>query len=150
MANGHGGHRTPRHPAAVSGPGSLSARTDGGPSDMVAPGGAYGSRQETEQIQHSAPMVDQSSAAGPAPSAADLIPFGAPSQSPDEPITAGAALGAGIGPDAAGIQQDTQATLQQLAPMLRSLEVIANLPGSNPETRAYVRTLKAKLSGFGQ
>lgn len=82
----------------------------------------------------------------PAPSA-NLIPFGAPSQNPGEPVTAGAALGAGIGPEAAGIANDESATLEQLAPLVRSLEMAANLPNATPETRTFVRALKAKLAG---
>jgi len=144
MANGHGGERTPANPAPVSGPGALSARTDGGPTQgmMVAPGGAYGERQEMEAIQSGADMQG----GGGGTSAPTPLPLGAPSANPDEPITAGVPVGAGIGPEAAGIMDDRQKTDEQLRPMLHSLEVIANLPGSNAETRAYVRLLKARLS----
>jgi hypothetical protein len=119
---------------------------------MIAPGGAYGSRQQMEQIQHGAPMVNQQpQASGPTPpSASDLIPFGAPTQSPDEPVTAGAPEGPGIGPVAAGIASDKAGTDAQLAGLLGSLEMIANLADSTPETRTYVRALKARLSGMGQ
>lgn len=78
---------------------------------------------------------------------ADLIPFGAPTQSPGEPVTAGAELGAGMGPQAAGIASDESATLEQLAPMMKSLEAAANLPNATPETRTFVRALKARLAG---
>lgn len=149
MANGHGGKRTPAKPAAVSGPGALSRRTDGGPTSqppMVANGGEYGSRQEMEGIQSGAPLQGGGATpAGPAPS--EMIPFGAPSQNPAEPVTSGAALGPGIGPQAAGISTDSDATLDQLAPLVRSLEATANLPTATKEMRAYVRALKAKLAG---
>lgn len=82
-------------------------------------------------------------ASTPAPSA---IPFDAPSQNPGEPVTAGAAMGPGVGPEAAGIKSDEAATAEQMRPLLRSLELIANLPGSNPQTRSYVRKLRARLS----
>ena len=36
MAEQHGGKRTPRNPAPVSGPGRLSRRTDGGPAQVNA------------------------------------------------------------------------------------------------------------------
>lgn len=138
MAEQHGGYRKPSSPAPVSGPGALSQRTDGGATQagMVAPGGEYGSRQEMEAIQSGAAM-----AARPA-----LPGLGDPSARPDEPITAGAALGPGAGPLAAGILDDQQATNQQIAPLLESLERVANLPGSTAETRAFVRNLKARLS----
>lgn len=145
---GRGGYRKPSRPAAVSGPGSLSARTDGGPANptqgaMVAPGGEYGSRKEMEAIQGSAPMQGGGGGTTPPPSP---VPLDAPSQFPDQPGTAGAALGAGIGPEAAGIFSDAQGDLAALKPMLRSLEVMANLPGSNPTTRSFVRMLKAQMT----
>lgn len=141
----HGGYRKPAHPAPVSGPGALSARTDGGPTGqppMVADGGQYGDRKAMESIQSGAPLA----AAPQGPSAADMIPFNAPTQSPGEPVTTGAALGPGIGPQAAGIQSDSQATLDQLAPLVNSLEMLSNLPSATPQTRAFVRALKARMA----
>lgn len=144
--NGHGGYRKPSRPAAVSGPGSLSARTDGGPTQapMVASGGPYGSRQEQLAIQGGAPL--QGGGGGVATPSPTPVPLDAPSQSPGEPITAGADAGPGIGSAAAGIKGDLDVSDEQLRPLLRSLEVIANLPGSNAETRSFVRLLKARLS----
>lgn len=152
MAGQHGGKRTPANPAPVSGPGALSKRTDGGPTSqppMVANGGPYGSRQEMEAIQAGAALQGGGggNTAPAGPTAADMIPFGAPTQNPGEPITAGAELGPGIGPQAAGITSDSDATLAQLKPLVRSLEMMANLPSATAETRAYVRALKARLAG---
>lgn len=62
---------TPRRPAAVSGPGALSQRTDGGPGSdtqpiRVAAGGPFGQRQELEEAQRQSPLPDrQAPAAGP-------------------------------------------------------------------------------------
>lgn len=55
---------TPAQPAAVSGPGALSQRTDGGPGSdtqpiRVAAGGPFGSRQELEEAQRAAPLPDR-------------------------------------------------------------------------------------------
>ena len=108
---------------------------------MVASGGAYGDRKEMLDIQGGAPMAG--GGATPPPSA---IPFDAPTSNPGEPVTAGAALGPGIGPEAAGIKDDEQAALDQLRPLLKSLEFIADLPGSNQQTRTFVRNLRARLS----
>lgn len=69
-----------------------------------------------------------------------------PTANPMEPVTAGADAGAGIGMQAAGIQSDKQVTDEQLRVVLRSMELLANQPGSNPETRTFVRNLKARLS----
>lgn len=146
MANGHGGSRTPANPAPVSGPGALSQRTDGGATSqptMVAPGGEYGSRQEMESIQAGADMAQAPATPRP-PGLLD------PTAYPEEPITAGAAMGPGMGPQAAGIKSDYDITNDKLRPIVHSLEIIANLPQSNPETRAYVRALKARLADGAQ
>lgn len=147
MANGHGGERTPRNPAAVSGPGAMSQRTDGGPAtqgQMIAPGNGYGERAQMEQIQGGAPMQGGGGGdtAPPPPT-----PLGAPSARPDEPVTAGAEVGPGLSAEQAGILSDDAATMEQLKPLLRSLELVANLPGSTPQFRSFVRKAKAKASG---
>ena len=139
-----GGNHPPSHPAPVSGPGALSARTDGGPTTqppMVADGGPYGSRKDQLDIQQGAALQ------GGGDPTANLIPLDAPTQNPGEPVTAGAAAGPGIGPQAAGIQSDQQGTNDALRPMLRSLGVVADLPGSTPEMRSFYRNLVARLSG---
>lgn len=146
MANGHGGPRTPSDPAPVSGPGAMSQRTDspavGGQPQMVASGGAYGDRTEMEQIQGGAAMAQAQGTPVP-PRPAGLAD---PTAYPEEPITAGAAMGPGMGPQAAGIKSDYDITNDKLRPLVHSLEIMANLPQSNPETRAYVRALKARLA----
>lgn len=121
MPGGRGGRRTPSSPAAVSGPGALSQRTDGGPAAAqpvrVASGGGYGDRQTLEGLQAAAPMR----AGGPSvpapgggpqavPFAGAPDPFG-PSQRPWQPATAGAGLGPGGGPQP---QADARALLAQL------------------------------------
>lgn len=144
MANGHGGKRTPRDPAPVSGPGALSARTDGGPGQpvRVAPGGEYGSRQEMEAIQGGAVMAD----GGQQQPAPRPTPLGAPTARPEEPITAGVDVGPGMDSVAAGIQTPYEITNEKLRPILHSLETMANLSSSNPEFRTFVRNMKARLS----
>lgn len=109
MANGHGGMRTPANPAPVSGPGALSKRTDGQPA-RYASGMPYGDGQDFYDTQTAAPMAAtdnvaagrrQARAAGPAPApAAVATPLFSPTQRPEEPVTAGAAYGAGPGPAA--------------------------------------------------
>ena len=69
---------TPEKPAAVSGPGALSQRTDGGPGSdtqpiRVAAGGPFGSRQELEDAQRAAPLPDRQGS-GVAPGAGAAVP----------------------------------------------------------------------------
>lgn len=91
----HGGYRRPNNPAPVSGPGAMSKRTDGGPTQpMMEVGGfEYGGRQDFEDIQGGAPMA----ASDPLPTPTALF---APTERPTEPITAGAPFGPGPGPAA--------------------------------------------------
>lgn len=62
----------------------------------IPSGGAYGDRQRLEQLQRSAPMAaaDPVPQMRPAPQAALVDPF-APTQRPEEPITAGIPHGPG-------------------------------------------------------
>lgn len=95
IANGHGGLRRPANPAMVSGPGALSARTDGGPGQPVPEGPSglpYGEGATLKATMQGAPMADTSDRRP------QIIPLDADSQFPDEPITAGAPFGPGPGP----------------------------------------------------
>lgn len=112
MAEQHGGMRRPTNPAPVSGPGQLSQRTDGGPQQVQADvsGMPYGENQELEQMQSAAPMSAsptarsprarqrQAGKAGKAAGGMGASPLMAPTQRPDEPVTAGAPVGPGPGP----------------------------------------------------
>lgn len=49
-----------------------------------------------------------------------------------------------MGMQAAGIANDSELDMAAVRPLIHSLEYIANLPGSNPATRAFVRSLKAQ------
>lgn len=95
MAGTWGGYRKPTNPAPVSGPGRLSKRTDGGPSQPVMETGGfeYGGRQDFADIQGGAPMA----ASEPLPAATPLF---TPTQRPGEPVTSGVSIGPGPGPAA--------------------------------------------------
>lgn len=145
MAESHGGYRRPQNPAPVSGPGKLSQRTDGRPGDRQAmrdlPNAKYGEQAANREIQGGAPMAQ-----GADPRAA-IVPLGAPTQRPDEPVTAGNPLGEGPGPEAMGI--DTRSLEQQdanaLTGLLPLLEFMANQPGAAPSSRVLVRQIRANL-----
>lgn len=123
MANGHGGKRTPGSPAPVSGPGALSQRTDGGPQQVQAEmtGMDYGANKDFQEIQSSAPLAaaqSQRFAAGrqPVSQPASVTPLFAPTQRPDEPVTAGAPFGPG--PGAAQTPAATRSLADTLARIL--------------------------------
>ena len=111
MAERQGGMRRPANPAPVSGPGSLSQRTDGGPQQVLSDvsGMPYGENQELEEMQSAAPMsasgqtTARATRSAPRRSARGrggmgVSPLMSPTQRPDEPITAGAPFGPGAGP----------------------------------------------------
>jgi hypothetical protein len=144
-----GGYRQPGSPAPVSGPGALSKRTDGGPGGQPvrAPsGGAYGDRQALEQMQQAAPLSATPGGDVGAPEAApvdaNVIGFDQPSQQPDTPVTAGAVLGAGPGPEALGLPNQSDEDMRRLIAYLPVFEHMANQPGSSKSARNLVRQLK--------
>jgi hypothetical protein len=152
MAEGHGGMRRPNNPAPVSGPGRLSRRTDG-QGAMYMAGGEYGEGQEMMDLQTSAPMSKtEAPAARPRASrgqaaAAEIArptPLFAPTERPDEPITAGAPFGPG--PGAApqlSIAEESAQEAQMMRRYLPALESIANSPEGTPTFRRFVRFLRA-------
>ena len=101
-----GGYRRPANPAPASGPGAMSQRTDGQPARYMS-GGQYGEGQELMEMQTSAPMSESGTKAPPmrpskgrgrgnsAGGSAGVTGLFAPSERPDEPITAGMPFGAG-------------------------------------------------------
>jgi hypothetical protein len=105
MAGQQGGYRQPANPAPVSGPGSLSQRTDGGAIDGMQPatqapkympGLGYGKGGENMANQQAADL-----AGNPTPQmAAPAVPLSEPTMRPNEPITTGVDFGPGPGTEA--------------------------------------------------
>ena len=109
--------------AGVSGPGKFSKRTDG----LSFQSTEYGSGVENTANKAGAPLATtpdvrptSRSEMGMAPSQIEPVtPLYAPSSRPDEPITAGIAMGPGPGPEimgAAQIRVKTSDTLAKLLP----------------------------------
>ena len=114
MADNRGGYRKPENPAPASGPGALSQRTDGGPTQapMNMPGMAYG--ENTMSQQTAAPLAGKAEPK-PAPMPTELM---AGTTRPNEPITSGIDIGAGPGSEALNLpnRQPTLAdTIRKIA-----------------------------------
>lgn len=109
-----GGYQKPSNPAAVSGPGKFSRRTDGGQKvvepDIDNPDLQYGDRSMLEDAQRRTPLKGSQGAR--VASGAERRPQGSaldgklppwltttPDPHPDEPTTAGLASGPGPGPE---------------------------------------------------
>ena len=124
---GRGGYQAPSNPAPVSGPGALSNRTDGGPTQpaQYMPGLGYGEGGQNYDNQVSAPLAGNPMAAmgGQAmygePAMAQPTSLDAPTQFPDEPGTAGIDRGPGGGSelmmDMPRFRPNIQQTLEKAA-----------------------------------
>jgi len=126
-----GGYQKPKHPAPVSGPGKMARRTDGGPGDKRQPAQAipsqnYGDGVQMQALQTAAPLAATGSMNGVEPGASaspqavlpPVVPLDAPSQRPDEPITAGIDRGPGPGAAALGMSTPRGRLSDQLERML--------------------------------
>lgn len=144
-----GGYQAPSKPAPASGPGKFSRRTDGQPL-RVLPDAQYGEQATYQAQQHAAPAA-QSDTSQPAelPPAVDMsriTPLSAPSQYPDEAVTAGADMGAGPTSAALGLptqQPISPQVLASLSDMLPTLEIMAQSPNATDSFRNFVRDVFA-------
>jgi hypothetical protein len=148
-----GGYQKPTNPAPVSGPGQLARRTDGGPGQPVRdlPNPAYGEGQDFRGLEQGAPMQGSEAAPNAAPASPSgppgpaPIPLGAPTQNPNEPVTAGA--NSGPGPDMAslGLGDPNAVNYRALLPYLPALEIQAAQPNATPAFRNFVRTVRGNM-----
>lgn len=127
-----GGYRLPTNPAPVSGPGALSARTDGfpGQNQVVPTGLPYGDAKQLQLQEQTAPMAVAQDASPQMPAVPQLPagttvptlpPFGE-SQRPDEPITHGLDIGPGAGSEVLAVEHQPQYQAQgAMTQMLASL-----------------------------
>lgn len=103
--------------AGKAGPGKFSVRED------LPPSTQYGERKQMEEIMGGAPTATTRGSADPklgrpaSPMSAVTSLF-APTQKPDEPITAGISRGPGPGPEALGVNMPAQKLSDALAKML--------------------------------
>jgi hypothetical protein len=88
------------NPAPVSGPGALSERTDGGAIDgMTQPAQRYAGFGYGENLALEEQQAGASMAGTPNVPFANVVALDAPTQRPDEPLTAGAPFGPGFTPE---------------------------------------------------
>jgi hypothetical protein len=134
----------------VSGPGQFSQRTDKAVSDAntTLPNAQYGENKDFQEQRQAAPMATSGNIAQSFGSlfgnpASSVVGLGADSQMPDVPVTDGAAMGPGQGPEALSSTQSQQN--QVMASYLPALEFLANVPGSSDSARNLIRQLKSQL-----
>lgn len=116
----------------------------------------YGEGQTLMQTQQAAPLaaapsIEQSSMPSGLASAAasqPLIPLNAQTTRPDEPVTAGAPMGAGPGMEVLGLPNNAalmNQDVQNMAKYIPYLESVANQPESSNAVRLLVRYLKSQV-----
>ena len=161
-----GGYQNPEPPAAVSGPGAFSQRTDGQPgttpkqAQRYVGGGEYGTNKAfNEEVVSQAPMAaaptaEAAGAANPmsamqSMSAADIPDLFAPTERPNEPATAGVDFGEGPGSEVLQYKKDqalaTDADRQRAMDVLRLLESVSDRGDVSHATRQMVRRLRGVL-----
>jgi hypothetical protein len=126
-----GGYQKPKNPAPFSPPGKFARRTDGGPGDkrqaaQNIPSQNYGDGVQMDAMQKSAPLaatgsmngVEPGAAASPQSTLPPIVPLTAPSQRPDEPITAGIDRGEGPGSAILGVNNPSGKISDALEKML--------------------------------
>ncbi|MDT0442312.1 hypothetical protein [Streptomyces johnsoniae] len=84
--------------------------------------------------------------AGPGIDLSALVGFGEPTAQPGTPVTAGAAAGAGPGPEALNLSPQPNEDMQKLISYLPALERMANVPGASRATRNMVRYIKSRVT----
>jgi len=151
MAENRGGYQRPKNPAPTSGPGALSKRTDGGPTQAAKymPGLEYGQGQVNMINQQSAPLAGNPMTSAPkyqdfraGERDAGIVPLDAPSQRPNEPITQGVNIGKGLGSEALSMTKPDDTNFRTNISSYRPvLNYISDQPNTSPETRQAIRQL---------
>jgi hypothetical protein len=123
-----------------SGPGKFSKRTDRQAPKQL-PNAAYGEQKQFQAEQAGAPM-----AKAPNPME-DVIPLGAPTRRPDEPVTAGVDSGPGPGREILGLKTPTDTTLDDLTKLSQYMPLMmqyADSPQSTGTMKAFVKYLRSQ------
>jgi hypothetical protein len=131
------------NPAAVPMPGPMSQRSDLPPSQGAKrlPDAAYGEQKQFQMEQAGAAM------AGSAKQGPEVIPLGAPSRRPDEPVTAGVDAGAGPGIEVLGLKAPVDVQVEDLTALAKYMPLMAQFadsPNSTGTMKAFVKYLRSQ------
>lgn len=146
----------PQSRNVVSGPGALSRRTDGGMSQALQalPNAQYGENKDFQSLQQGAGLSQTPDLSGQAqplpqnPAANQVVPASAPTARPNEPVTSGAAIGAGPGLSAIGqdpAQMEQQDIQNNMAKNMPLFTMLANMPDASPSARLMVNLMHSSV-----
>lgn len=130
-----------------SGPGPFAKRTDRQGAKQL-PNAAYGEQRDFQAQQAAAPMAKT-----PAPQMprmnpmAGVVPLTAPTQRPDEPVTAGVDVGPGPGREILGLKSPIDNQLKDLSKLAKYMPLMAQFadsPESSGTMKAFVKYLRSQ------
>jgi hypothetical protein len=134
--------------AGPAGPGKFSTRTD----NLQMGSTAYGEGVETQAIKSGAPLSKTSDVrparAGDVREAAtqgSITELYAPSERPNEPITAGIDIGDGPGSSSLRMNQIKQGESDIIAKYMPALDAMASAPDTPQSFRIFVRSIQGNL-----
>ena len=131
------------NPGEVSGPGSLSKRTDLPPSQGAKklPNAAYGEQKQFQMDQAGAPMAKTPDIS------AGVIGLGEPTRRPNEPVTAGVDAGPGPGSEILGLKSTADQQVEDLSMLAKYMPLMAQFadsPNSTGTMKAFVKYLRSQ------
>ena len=130
-----------------SGPGKFAKRTDRQGAKRL-PDAAYGEQKDFQDVQAGAPMAKTPPTPMPRMNPmANVVPLTAPSQRPDEPVTAGVNAGPGPGREVLGLQSPIDNQLKDLSKLSKYLPLMmqfADSPESTGTMKAFVKYLRSQ------
>jgi hypothetical protein len=105
------------------------------------PNAAYGEQQQFLAEQAGAPMAKSNNPM------ANVVPLTAPTNRPNEPVTAGIDAGPGPGSEVLGLKTPVDTQLQDLSVLAKYMpmfESFADSPESSGTTKAFIKYLRSQ------
>ncbi len=130
-----------------SGPGPFAKRTDRQGAKQL-PNAAYGEQKEFQDMQAGATMAKTPTPQMPGLNPmAGVVPLSAPTQRPDEPVTAGVDVGPGPGREVLGLKGPIDNQLKDLSKLAKYMPLMAQFadsPESTGTMKAFVKYLRSQ------
>lgn len=130
-----------------SGPGPYAKRTDRQGAKQL-PNAAYGEQKQFQADQAGAPMAKSPTPQMPKLNPmADVVPLTAPTQRPNEFVTAGVDAGPGPGREALGLKSPVDNQLKDLSKLSKYMPLMmqfADSPESTGTMKAFVKYLRSQ------
>lgn len=135
-----------------SGPGQFSERTDKAVynANQTLPDAQYGENRDYQEMKSASPMANSPEPGGMNLAqllqgmSPDVVPMGAETAMPDVPVTDGAALGPGAGPEAIASSAPPE-NVDAIKAAMVGVEWMANRPNTSDSARNLIRKFRAQI-----